>query len=185
MRKLNHYTVWFLYSVYSVSISSIMTAKLFSDEDVSVATAHALVPSQIRGVTRRPLHVGASSESPTKIGSSGRPDEADDSGGDEVVYAAAATTSSVGVGRMPGSRRRKKKDGRATRKKSLLRTGNLPDVHWRSIPMSHLRLHPNFVPLPPPSQIQELPTKEHVRYFRQDSWQWDFLHQVGMSLFAI
>jgi hypothetical protein len=57
------------------------------------------------------------------------------------------------------------------------RTGNLPDVHWRSIPMSHLRCHPNFQPLPPPSQITRLPTKEHVRYFRQDSWQWDYLHR--------
>jgi hypothetical protein len=57
------------------------------------------------------------------------------------------------------------------------RTGNLPDVHWRSIPMSHLRCHPNFQPLPPPSQITSIPTKEHVRYFRQDSWQWDYLHR--------
>jgi len=57
------------------------------------------------------------------------------------------------------------------------RTGNLPDVHWRSIPMSHLRCHPNFQPLPPPSQITSLQTKEHVRYFRQESWQWDYLHR--------
>lgn len=42
--------------------------------------------------------------------------------------------------------------------------------------MSHLRSHPNFQPLPPPSMINKLPTKEHVRYFRQDSWQWDYLH---------
>ncbi|KAL3809458.1 hypothetical protein ACHAXA_001286 [Cyclostephanos tholiformis] len=56
------------------------------------------------------------------------------------------------------------------------RTGNLPDVHWRAISMSHLRCHPNFRPLPPPSMIGSLPTREHVRYFRQDSWQWDYLH---------
>ena len=24
--------------------------------------------------------------------------------------------------------------------------------------------------------IGRLPTREHVRYFRQDSWQWDYLH---------
>ena len=42
--------------------------------------------------------------------------------------------------------------------------------------MDHLRSHPNFQPLPPPSMINKLPTKEHVRYFRQDSWQWDWLH---------
>lgn len=61
--------------------------------------------------------------------------------------------------------------------KTRQRTGDLPDVHWRSIPMSHLRAHPNFQPLPPPSQITNLPTKEHVRYFRQESWQWDYLHR--------
>lgn len=43
--------------------------------------------------------------------------------------------------------------------------------------MSHLRSHPNFRPLPPASSIANLPTKEHARYFRQDSWQWDYLHQ--------
>ncbi len=59
---------------------------------------------------------------------------------------------------------------------SIPRTGNLPDVHWRAISMSHLRSHPNFQPLPPPSMIQSLSTREHVRYFRQDSWQWDYLH---------
>lgn len=47
----------------------------------------------------------------------------------------------------------------------------------RAIPLSHLRTHPNFKPLPPPSLIRHLLTKEHVRYFRQDSWQWDYLHQ--------
>ena len=59
---------------------------------------------------------------------------------------------------------------------SIPRTGNLPDVHWRAISMSHLRSHPNFQPLPPPSMIHSIPTREHVRYFRQDSWQWDYLH---------
>ena len=43
--------------------------------------------------------------------------------------------------------------------------------------MSHLRSHPNFKPLPPSSSIRNLPSKEHVRYFRQESWQWDYLHQ--------
>jgi hypothetical protein len=50
-------------------------------------------------------------------------------------------------------------------------------VFRRAIPMSHLRSHPNFKSLPPPSFISHLPTKEHARYFRQDSWQWDYLHQ--------
>ena len=43
--------------------------------------------------------------------------------------------------------------------------------------MSDLRSHPNFIPLPPASCIRHLPTKEHARYFRQESWQWDYLHQ--------
>lgn len=182
-----------MHTVYwTVGIS--MTIRLFSDEEPS---AHALVPSQIRGVARRPLHLSEPRESPTKLGSSGsgrsvesdcNDDGSTASGGDEVVYAAA-----VGIGRKsgmqtsnnaPDTHRRKKKDSRTTTKRSRSshRTGDMPDVYWRSIPMSHLRLHPNFVPLPLPSQISELPTKEHVRYFRQDSWQWDFLHQVSVSL---
>ena len=43
--------------------------------------------------------------------------------------------------------------------------------------MAHLRSHPNFRPLPPSPSIRHLPSKEHVRYFRQESWQWDYLHQ--------
>ena len=43
--------------------------------------------------------------------------------------------------------------------------------------MTHLRSHPNFKPLPPSTSFRHLPTKEHVRYFRQESWQWDYLHQ--------
>ena len=163
---------------WTVSVS--MTAKLFYDEEVSVPSASALVPSQIRGVARRPLHFGEPRGSPTKIGISRsvEPDNDDGStasGGDEVVYAPTNA---------PDSRRRKKEDSRS-RKRSSHRTGNLPDVYWRSIPMDHLRLHPNFVPLPHPSKIEKLPTKEHVRFFRQDSWQWDFLHQVGVSLLDI
>ena len=42
--------------------------------------------------------------------------------------------------------------------------------------MDHLRLHPNFVPLPPPDRIGRIDTMEDVRRFRQDSWQWDALH---------
>ena len=71
---------------------------------------------------------------------------------------------------------KKKKTNRDKKRMSIPKTGNLPDVHWRAISMSHLRSHPNFQPLPPPSMISKLPTREHVRYFRQDSWQWDYLH---------
>ena len=55
-------------------------------------------------------------------------------------------------------------------------TGNIPDVHWRAIPLDHLRHHPSFEPLPHPDTITQLASPEDVRLFRQDSWQWDALH---------
>ncbi len=55
--------------------------------------------------------------------------------------------------------------------------GNLPDIHWRAIPMEHLRSHPYFIPLPHPDTIKHLSKLEDARNFRQDSWQWDELHR--------
>ena len=55
-------------------------------------------------------------------------------------------------------------------------TGSIPDVHWRAIPLDHLRHHPSFEPLPHPDTITTLSSPEDVRLFRQDSWQWDALH---------
>ena len=87
--------------------------------------------------------------------------------GDEVIYRPTISDDDAASIKSRSS----------TRYTTRQRTGDLPDVHWRSIPMSHLRCHPNFQPLPPPSQLSALPTKEHVRYFRQESWQWDYLHR--------
>ena len=42
--------------------------------------------------------------------------------------------------------------------------------------MGHLRKHPSFQALPHPDTISEISCLENVRYFRQDSWQWDALH---------
>jgi hypothetical protein len=56
------------------------------------------------------------------------------------------------------------------------KSGDLPDVYWRSISMEHLRLHPRFQTLPPPHEIARLDCLEDARLFRQDSWQWDALH---------
>jgi hypothetical protein len=110
----------------------------------------------------------------------------DDSAGDEVVYnpvkndrqdvtkRLSSTQSSTADEASAPSQPSKNQRGR---NKSFPRHGNLPDVHWRAIPMSHLRSHPNFKPLPPSSLISKLPTKEHARLFRQESWQWDYLHQ--------
>jgi hypothetical protein len=71
-------------------------------------------------------------------------------------------------------RRGKKQSSQPATKHQL--AGDLPDVQWRSIPMEHLRHHPNFEPLPLPSTIRALETLEDVRKFRQESWQWDALH---------
>lgn len=40
-----------------------------------------------------------------------------------------------------------------------------------------MRHHPNFVPLPPAETIKTLECLEDVRNFRQESWQWDILHE--------
>jgi hypothetical protein len=40
-----------------------------------------------------------------------------------------------------------------------------------------LRHHPNFVPLAPAETIKTLECLEDVRKFRQESWQWDILHE--------
>ncbi len=53
--------------------------------------------------------------------------------------------------------------------------GNHPDIHWRSVPLEHLRLHPRVIPLP--SIVNKLEQIEDVRNFRQESWQWDLLHR--------
>ncbi|MGK3741089.1 MAG: hypothetical protein ACI90V_007939 [Bacillariaceae sp.] len=61
------------------------------------------------------------------------------------------------------------------------RTGNIPDVFWRNIPMDHIRQHPYFIPLPLPENIHQLGSIEDVRNFRQESWQWDVLHDGRMT----
>jgi hypothetical protein len=43
--------------------------------------------------------------------------------------------------------------------------------------MDHLRLHPLFIELPDPDSIKKLDSLEDVRFFSQDSWQWDALHE--------
>lgn len=54
--------------------------------------------------------------------------------------------------------------------------GNAPDIYWRSVPIEHLRLHPQFKALPDPKDITLLQDLDDVRLFRQESWQWDALH---------
>jgi len=73
------------------------------------------------------------------------------------------------------------KESAAVDKDEFPNSGNQPDVYWRSIPMSHLRQHPNFHPLPPPETIRWLDCLEDVRLFRQDSWQWDTIRNGRCS----
>ena len=42
--------------------------------------------------------------------------------------------------------------------------------------MDHLRQHPSFVALPLPQDLSKFSNLEEVRNIRQDSWQWDALH---------
>ena len=137
---------------------------------LAIMTVFALVPSQVPGAK---TYVRGNENS--KIDSMDV--DGDSNAGDEVVYipqpqVSATASSSVSSSSSSKKRRNNKKRSYHT----IPRTGNLPDVHWRAISMSHLRSHPNFQPLPPPSMIETLPTKEDVRYFRQESWQWDYLH---------
>jgi hypothetical protein len=102
--------------------------------------------------------------------------------GDDVVYSSViSSTATLPSSNKKKSNKKKKKNTTATNthrstQQPSQRTGNIPDVYWRSISMNHLRAHPNYIPLPPPTYITHLPSREHVRYFRQDSWQWDYLH---------
>jgi hypothetical protein len=75
-------------------------------------------------------------------------------------------------------RKRKRKRSNKKKKISPLRsnptTGNFPDIFSGAIPMDHLRHHPNYRPLP--ENVSNIRCLEDVRFFRQDSWQWDALH---------
>ena len=147
-----------------------------------------LIPAQIPGAK----HVTNNNHRAVAVSNDEEEEQSSlSSAGDEVVYrpkttTATATTSDASTDEASLNSQSTTTTNRSTSSssskykrnyKTRQRTGDLPDVHWRSIPMSHLRSHPNFQPLPPPSQISNLPTKEHVRYFRQDSWQWDYLHR--------
>ena len=124
----------------------------------SSAFTYSLIPAQVPGAKHSVKKKCDGSSGAAAAVAVSDSEEHSSTAGDEVVYS-------------PSPKHSKKSQYQYQQ-----RTGNLPDVHWRSIPMTHLRSHPNFQPLPPPSLIHTLPTKEHVRYFRQDSWQWDYLH---------
>jgi hypothetical protein len=64
----------------------------------------------------------------------------------------------------------------ARKRRTFPTAGNLPDIHWRAVTLENLRQHPLFEPLPLPQSIEKVDCLEDVRNFRQESWQWDALH---------
>ncbi|KAL7543939.1 hypothetical protein ACHAXR_013333 [Thalassiosira sp. AJA248-18] len=151
---------------------AIMTATAITGIMGASSPAFALIPSQVpdarHGIPKKErsvLHAHAEENDVDSM-----------TGGDKVVYSPTMPSPSDAPSIASSSGSSKNNDNHKKKKLPLPRKGNLPDVHWRAISMTHLRSHPNFQPLPPPSMINALPTKEHVRYFRQDSWQWDYLH---------
>lgn len=64
----------------------------------------------------------------------------------------------------------------ARKRRNFPLAGNFPDIHWRAVTLENLRQHPLFEPLPLPQSIEKLDCLEDVRMFRQESWQWDALH---------
>lgn len=75
----------------------------------------------------------------------------------------------------------KNNNNKPKRRQRKLSSGNLPNVLWGHIPLDHIRKHPQFVPLPTPESIHALESTEDVRNFRQESWQWDVLHEGRMT----
>eukprot|EP00571_Detonula_confervacea_P001217 CAMPEP_0172316180 /NCGR_PEP_ID=MMETSP1058-20130122/27498_1 /TAXON_ID=83371 /ORGANISM="Detonula confervacea, Strain CCMP 353" /LENGTH=534 /DNA_ID=CAMNT_0013030437 /DNA_START=134 /DNA_END=1735 /DNA_ORIENTATION=+ len=135
-------------------------------------TAFALIPSQVPCAS----HIIRPELKDDRVAAlyANAENDGDSSAGDEVVYSPLPPEASSSSASTSTASSSEKQDSKKMIR--MPRTGNLPDVHWRAIGMSHLRSHPNFQPLPPPDLINKLPTKEHVRNFRQDSWQWDYLH---------
>jgi hypothetical protein len=60
-------------------------------------------------------------------------------------------------------------------------TGDRANVYWRSVPLNDLRKHPHFLPLPDPDTISVVQSPKVFYLFRQESWQWDALHQGRLT----
>lgn len=137
----------------------------------------SLVPSQISGA----IYHNVSS---TKIATSAM--EADDvdnpkkSGQPKEEIATKRFRNSNTVSGSDSKNSPKLNGAKGSRRKKL-NSGDLPDVLWRHIPLEHVRKHPLFVPLPEPESIHHLESMEDVRNFRQESWQWDVLHEGRMT----
>lgn len=169
--EMNRQMIWYhfiliLLFLLDKTLAAIMTA-------AAAAAAFALIPSQVPGAkhVKQKVHENKSTALHANNESDG-----DSTAGDQVVYETKPSDASSVASSTASVTSSSSKEKNRKKKIPVPRTGNLPDVHWRAISMSHLRSHPNFQPLPPPSMIHKLPSKEHVRNFRQDSWQWGYLH---------
>jgi hypothetical protein len=58
--------------------------------------------------------------------------------------------------------------------------GSIANIYWGAIPMDDLRAHPHYTALPDPSDII-ISTYQDLCLFRQDTWQWDALHQGRLT----
>lgn len=59
-------------------------------------------------------------------------------------------------------------------------SGAHANVNWRAVSMDTLRLHPLYKPLPEPNVVS-INTAQDLSMFRQDSWQWNVLHQGRLT----
>jgi hypothetical protein len=155
--------------------------KLFVDD-----ARNSLVPSQVSGVRFR--HVSS-----TKIATTAANEvEVDDVNQSKKIetkkkehqkHGSKNNDRNRNVTSRPDSRNStaRSNGAKGNRKRRQLNTGNFPDVLWRHIPLEHVRKHPLFVPLPDPETIHHLESMEDVRNFRQESWQWDVLHEGRMT----
>eukprot|EP00531_Pseudo-nitzschia_arenysensis_P001396 CAMPEP_0116127438 /NCGR_PEP_ID=MMETSP0329-20121206/6840_1 /TAXON_ID=697910 /ORGANISM="Pseudo-nitzschia arenysensis, Strain B593" /LENGTH=544 /DNA_ID=CAMNT_0003621537 /DNA_START=114 /DNA_END=1748 /DNA_ORIENTATION=+ len=132
----------------------------------------SLVPSQVSGARQRTAKMGNSKRD----------------GDNSVDEKSKKKTEQTKPKSQPGNNnnRNKKSNNNNKNKNNNKRqkkrhSGNFPDVLWRHIPLEDVRKHPLFVPLPEPESIRHLESMEDVRNFRQESWQWDVLHQGRMT----
>lgn len=147
------------------------TAHLFLRDGMS-----AVIPSQVGGVVRS----RKSSTTKMAASTSGEIQTDDSTNNNNHTNKTTKTTHPKNTTRNKKSTSGSDKPS-AKQKRTKQRIGNLPDVLWRHIPLEHVRKHPLFDPLPSPDSIHHLESMEDVRYFRQESWQWDVLHEGRMT----
>ncbi|KAJ1409055.1 hypothetical protein B484DRAFT_195534 [Ochromonadaceae sp. CCMP2298] len=114
-----------------------------------------------------------------------------------LILLISTSTSSFSLGLLNGCRRcqlslqlltgsegdglvRSEEDGQDSRRRETASPprGSCANVYWRAIDLEDLRAHPLFRPLP---QVVLQHDPQSLSLFRQDSWQWDSLHEGRMT----